>query len=269
MGTRRWDRREIVRALGRAAGGALAAPLAGPLAWAWAGTAASATGCAARAPERLLVVPPPVIGTPITTGLQPLGLGGERDGVRFVPPRAAGRAPLVLLLHGAGGSGRRAARLLLTSAERAGCVVLAPDSRGRTWDAVGGEFGPDPRFIERGLADTFARCPIDPTRVAVAGFSDGATYALGLGRANGGLFTHVMGFSPGFLLPAHLTGDPLVFVSHGRSDDVLPIDACSRILVPELRRAGYQVRYREFDGGHELPPPVAQEAIDWFLGQPR
>jgi 4-alpha-glucanotransferase len=33
-----------------------------------------------------------------------------------------------------------------------GCAVLAPDSRGATWDAVTGAFGPDVRFLERALA---------------------------------------------------------------------------------------------------------------------
>jgi predicted esterase len=36
--------------------------------------------------------------------------------------------------------------------------------------------------------------------------------------------------------------------------------------VSELRRAGYRVRYREFEGGHEVPPDIADEALRWFLG---
>jgi phospholipase/carboxylesterase len=31
-----------------------------------------------------------------------------------------------------------------------------------------------------------------------------------------------------------------------------------------LERAGYEVRYREFDGGHVVPPDVAREAASWF-----
>ena len=34
--------------------------------------------------------------------------------------------------------------------------------------------------------------------------------------------------------------------------------------VPQLRRAGYEVLYREFDGPHTVPREVAREALDWF-----
>ncbi len=251
-----WSRRDLVRALGRVAGGVLAAPLSG--------------ACAGLVPERLAVVTTPVRETRAAAGLQALGTGGERDGVLYIPPvhepDGERPAPLLLMLHGAGGSGRRAARLLAPFAEQAGCVILAPDSRGSTWDAVTSKFGPDVRFIERALSTTLGRCSIESSRIAAAGFSDGATYALGLGRANGRLFSHVLAFSPGFLVPAHLVGSPRIYVSHGRSDEILPIDSCSRALVPRLRREGYGVQYREFDGRHELPPPVARQAIEWFLG---
>jgi predicted esterase len=53
-----------------------------------------------------------------------------------------------------------------------------------------------------------------------------------------------------------------VFVSHGTRDDVLPIDRTSRRIVPALRDDGYDVTYREFDGGHVVPPEVAREAVD-------
>jgi predicted esterase len=37
------------------------------------------------------------------------------------------------------------------------------------------------------------------------------------------------------------------------------------LIVPELRNAGYDVTYREFDGGHEVPAEISEEALDWFL----
>jgi len=46
---------------------------------------------------------------------------------------------------------------------------------------------------------------------------------------------------------------------------VLPIDQCSRRIVPMLRRAGYDVRYDEFEGGHTVPPAIASAAVDWLL----
>jgi len=35
-----------------------------------------------------------------------------------------------------------------------------------------------------------------------------------------------------------------------------------------LRGARYDVRYREFDGEHEVPTQVKQDALDWFIGVP-
>jgi phospholipase/carboxylesterase len=262
MDPRTLTRRELLRLAGDALGVPLAASLASPLA------ALAASGCGGQAAERL--APVPAAGDaprarPAGPGVQPLGLGGERDGV-FVVPGREGPVPLILMLHGAGGTGRRAVRMLGPMAAELGCAVLSPDSRGPTWDAVTGPYGPDVRFLERALAEAAARCEVAPGRVAAAGFSDGATYALALGRANGDRFSHLLAFSPGFLIPARRVGAPRIFVSHGRQDEVLPIDSCSRVMVPRLRRDGYEVHYREFEGGHEVPPPVLREGLGFFLG---
>ena len=251
MSTGRWTRRDLVGHLGRLAAGVAAAPLVG--------------SCAARPPERLEVAPAGGFAGWPPPGTHALGLGADRDGVLYLPEGGSPRG-LLLMLHGAGGSGRRTLRLIMAAADAAKCAVLAPDSRARTWDAVPGQFGPDVRFIERALAGVLPGMA-GPSPLAVAGFSDGATYALGLGRANGQLFSRVLAFSPGFLIPTHPAGTPRIFVSHGRSDQILPIDTSSRVLVPELRREGYQVRYREFDGTHEVPPAVAHEAVEWFAGR--
>jgi phospholipase/carboxylesterase len=64
---------------------------------------------------------------------------------------------------------------------------------------------------------------VDAGRLAVEGFSDGASYALSIGLTNGDLLTHVVAFSPGFASPVAYTGKPPVFVSHGTHDEVLPI----------------------------------------------
>jgi phospholipase/carboxylesterase len=56
-----------------------------------------------------------------------------------------------------------------------------------------------------------------------------------------------------------------VFVTHGIADAVLPIDRCSRRLVPALRGGGYDVVYEEFDGGHAVPRELAHRAIEWML----
>lgn len=202
-------------------------------------------------------------------GEVPLRLSSsDRDGVLYVPASySAGKpSPLVLSLHGAGGSGRRSLPRLRSCADELGLLLLSPDSRASTWDVVRTGFGPDVEFLDRALDLVFARYVVDPTRVAAEGFSDGASYALSLGLLNGDLFTHVIAFSPGFVLAQRREGQPRCFVSHGVQDPVLPIDPCSRRIVRELRGDRYDVSYTEFQGGHAVPPAIARAAVDWLLG---
>jgi phospholipase/carboxylesterase len=210
-------------------------------------------------------------------GTTPVGLrvleseAAPTESYLYVPAgyRAENPAPLVLLLHGAGEDARDGLAQLRGQADQAGIVLLACSSRGPTWDLIlnRGHYGPDIAAIDLALGDAFSRCAIDPERVGVGGYSDGASYALALGLANGDLFLHVLAFSPGFLAPTGQTGSPRVFVSHGTRDGWLPIDSCSRRIVPRLERAGYKVRYREFEGGHVVPPAIAREAACWFAHQ--
>lgn len=203
---------------------------------------------------------------PAPVGLQPLGLSAKRDGLIYVPKnyQASRPAPLVVMLHGAGGDASGGLTPFRNLADAAGLILLAPASRRETWDVLFGEYGPDITFIDRALAQTFSRYAVDPTHIVIEGFSDGASYALSVGITNGDLFTHVIAFSPGFMAPASEVGSPRLFISHGTRDSVLPIDICSRNIVPQVRRAGYDVLYREFDGPHTIPPAIVDSALDWF-----
>jgi phospholipase/carboxylesterase len=206
-----------------------------------------------------------------TTGLTALGLGsglaGSRDGLLYVPasysPDTA--APLFIGLHGAGGDADNW-ESYPGRAEDRGMVFLAPDSRFGTWDVIQSSFGVDVEFIDRALQYTFERCRIDPERIALGGFSDGASYALSLGIRNGDLFSHLVAYSPGFYVAADSpVGTPPVFVSHGTLDNVLPVTISQNAIVPTLQEDGYDVTYEEFDGGHEVPAAISEMALDWFL----
>lgn len=202
-------------------------------------------------------------------GMSALNLGTARDGLVYVPESydAATPAPLVLMLHGAGGDARNALNPLSALAEEEGTILLAVSSHNETWDIIRGQYGPDVTLINRALGETFGRYAVDPAHVGVEGFSDGASYALSIGLANGDLFTHIIAFSPGFMAPLVQIGEPRIFISHGLHDRTLPIDACSRRIVPRLERAGYDVTYEEFEGPHTVPQPVARAALAWFLAE--
>lgn len=205
----------------------------------------------------------------LAPGRHELALAASRNGLLYVPQsyRAEQPAPLVVLLHGAGGSAANWFGSYGPRAESLGVIALAPESRGATWDAVRGEFGADVRFIDTALRYVFTHCAVDPAHIAIAGFSDGASYALSLGLANGDLFTHVIAFSPGFMRRAEPAGKPPVFVSHGSDDRILPIASTSRVIIPDLRRRGYKVEVAEFNGGHEVPAAISDRALEWFLGR--
>ena len=215
-----------------------------------------------------LLARPSGTGGEAPVGLRPLELDAASGGYLYVAAGYGVRrpAPLVLLLHGAGEDARDGLALLRQQADEASLILLALSSQGPTWDLIlgRGRYGRDVAAIDEALGRAFASYAVDPGRVAVGGYSDGASYALSLGISNGDLFGHVLAFSPGFMAPAGRVGSPRFFVSHGTRDRWLPIDRTSRRLVPELEGAGYEVRYREFDGQHVVPPGIAREAVDWF-----
>jgi phospholipase/carboxylesterase len=204
------------------------------------------------------------------TGLQRLELGADRDTYLYVPSsyQTDQPIPLVMSLHGAGGNSHHGLALLQDLAEESGFLLLAPSSKDTTWDMIRGGYGPDVALIDQALAFTFERYNVDPDRVIIAGFSDGASYALSLGIINGDLFPHVLAFSPGYMAPTQQNGEPRFFISHGSGDTVLPIERTSRRIVPQLQRAGYDVRYEEFAGGHTVPQTILENAIIWLTDEP-
>jgi phospholipase/carboxylesterase len=202
-------------------------------------------------------------------GLSRIAVAGGRDAVLYVPAgyQPGRAAPLLVLLHGATQSSELWTRNpeLFRLADEHGIVLLMPNSISNSWDLMRGGFGPDVVRLDSSLAQVFRRCSIDPRRIALGGFSDGATYALSLGVANGDLFSSLIAFSPGFFAPERPEGRPRIFVTHGTADRILPIDQTSRQITPMLTQSGYDLTYQEFEGGHTIRPEHMRGALDWFL----
>jgi phospholipase/carboxylesterase len=213
-------------------------------------------------------------GKPTETG-QPgrAALWEERSGAFLYIPKSydpAKPTALMVALHGAGGRSSGPLRTWTPQADAGNFVLVVPESSGTTWDAIRGLYGDDVRLIDRALKLAFARVNVDPRRIVLQGFSDGASYGLGLALNNADLFTHVVASSPGFITRYERRrqgAKPAVFLSHGRGDPILPYSGAAGRIVPQLQDEGCDVTFRAFEGGHSVPVDVAGEAVKWLQGK--
>jgi predicted esterase len=216
--------------------------------------------------ERISARPLPDV-SPVAPGTYNLMVASPNDAILLVPSTITEKValPLVVMLHGAGGTPATLEQVLQLG-QQYGFAVLVPKSRGATWDLALGAFGEDVVVIDKALTETFKRVRVDAGHIALAGFSDGASYALSLGLANGDLFTHIIAFSPGFVGVVPHRGKPAFFLGHGNGDGVLPVATTRDNIAPFLRQSGYSVKYYEFPGGHRVDSLEADTAFHWFLG---
>jgi len=232
-----------------------------------------ATSFGVTAEPGRIVIPAKSSTQTTSAGLQKLS---GRNGLLYIPTSHPKPLPLLVLLHKAGGSpsewfsgGGSYARY----ADKGRFIILAPESPGVSWGTGPKNWGYDYLTINRALEEAFARCAIDRNRLAIGGFSDGASYALSLGLANGDVFSYIIAFSPGFIVRAQARGRignnneiqiPLIYIAHGVGDNVLPIGSTSRLFVSSLRKNGYNVEFCEFSGGHHASRQVADQAMSWL-----
>ncbi|VVD81416.1 alpha/beta hydrolase [Pandoraea sputorum] len=231
--------------------------------------ASSAPSAPASASASASVLPPSSdpLPDPFAPGRHSLGLSEARDVVLYVPADLPTDkpVPLFVMFHGAGGFPEKVLPFIEPHADRHKFLVLAPHSTFPTWDIVIGGNGPDLERLQAALRKVAARYRIDAQRVAFAGFSDGASYALSIGVTNGDIASHVIAFSGGFMSIFVQEGLPRVFIAHGLIDEQLPIATSGRQNANKLKAAGYDVQYVEFDGLHIIEPGVVARAIDFFL----
>jgi predicted esterase len=214
--------------------------------------------------------PPPNGGDDIPIGKSRLGIAdGERDGTVYVPQsyKKGVPMPLLMMLHGFR-STAEAVRYTFPLAEEFGVIVIAPESRDITWGQSIPGFDEDVRYLGMAYRWVTEVLTVDLTHVALGGVSDGASYALAMGLAYGDTFNHLMIFSAGMMLPYRRQGKPKIFLAHGTKDEQMPIDRTARKFVPTLKDEGYDVTYREYDGGHGAPLPIVREGFEWFAPGP-
>lgn len=216
-----------------------------------------------------LHLPAQATASPLPPGRHGLQFPEGREAVLVVPEGLdlAQPVPLLVLFHGAGGAADKVLPHFVRWARARRFLLLAPQSMFPTWDIVIGGHGPDLERLETALQQVASHFALDRSRLALAGFSDGGSYALSVGLTNGDVVSHVIALSAGFMDTFVQHGAPRVFLAHGRSDAQLPFESSARLHAQRLLEAGTDLTLLPFDGDHLIVPWVVERAMDFFLGE--
>jgi phospholipase/carboxylesterase len=197
--------------------------------------------------------------------------GEGRGGFSLYVPEScvAGEArPLVVALHGGFGHGRDFLWTWLRECKTRRCLLLAPTSQDTTWSMMAPDV--DGRALRSMVSFVTERWPIDAAHVLLTGLSDGATFSLIEGLAEGTPFTHVAPVS-GVLHPlAYRRGDVgrargrRIYLVHGAQDWMFPIEI-ARVARDALQEAGADLVWREIeDLSHTYPREENAHILEWM-----
>ena len=188
-------------------------------------------------------------------------------------------APVLVALHGAGGQASDILDAYRADADANHFILVIPQSKGPTWDMImdlqnrlGAEMNVQPRYgkdlkaLDQSLTDLFTKVAVDPARVGIMGFSDGATYAVSIGTANPQLFHTVIAYSPGPAFPTKFDATQRIFISHAEEDPVLPYST-TRGMIARMRVKKMPLMFESFHGGHEVPKAIHAKAVAYFMGK--
>ena len=119
------------------------------------------------------------------------------------------------------------------------------------------------------IYDIVNKYPIDPNRVFLAGFSQGAILAMTLGLMLGSRIrglAALSGYIPGFVTddysPQSLHGMS-VFIAHGTTDPVFPVQWADRN-ADVFRSGGADVTQCVYDHGHCVSEETRTDLIRWY-----
>lgn len=200
----------------------------------------------------------------------------ERSEILVRPPRDAplGPRPLIVVLHGHGDEPERNAELYRKAARLRGAIVAAPSGlrpgpggRGFAWTFRDEAEWWVLRAIER-VGDDH---PVDPERIILAGFSQGANVALEVGLRHPDRFVGLLPVAGRYeadRMPAPAGGGPRIYLLTGARD---PAVESFRLAEQELRAAGLEVELRLVPGlRHAYPQSATKElgrALDYLLAE--
>lgn len=202
----------------------------------------------------------------------------------FIPAKvkAGEKSPVLVLLHGVGSNERDLASLASHFDQRFAVVsVRAPLTLGTEnygWFHV--KFTPEGPLHNQAEAETSrklltdfitqlrAQPGIDPSRVFVLGFSQGAIMGLSLAFTEPELFHGLIAIAGRTLQEVAAKAaprkvSPEVLLIHGKEDNKLPYfhaEATESV----LKRAGYKYEFQSYEAGHELNEAMLQDIRAWL-----
>ena len=199
---------------------------------------------------------------------------------RVPEARGGQRLPAVVMVHG--WQGNEKVMGIFERAVPKGTIVVSPRAPVEVAAESHGWFqveGGEPSFLA-GLEalQSFVRqlpqaYPVDPLRVLLMGFSQGASMCYALLSKEPELMMGVAGlagFLPGparqWLAPGRLAGKQ-VFIAHGTADEKVPVGQ-ARAARDDLVRAGATVAYHEYeDVGHKLNAQGVRDLTQWLAAR--
>jgi phospholipase/carboxylesterase len=188
-------------------------------------------------------------------------------------PEGAGPFPTIIAMHGWGSNAMDLQGLAPFVADGRFLVICPQGSfeveigaiNGYGWYQMRPGSQPDPEKVDAAvdqlrefIDDACARYPVDPSKIVVAGFSQGGMMAYSLAMRWPERFAALVGIATAFpeRLASLVTNHDAVqklptMVQHGRADQAIDM-ARARKSVEALRELKVPVEFREYDCGHEV-----------------
>jgi phospholipase/carboxylesterase len=198
-----------------------------------------------------------------------------------VPEVSGGlRLPAVIMVHG--WQGNENVMDIFERAVPQGTIIVSPRAPVDVAADSYGWFRPEdgePSFLAglealrsyvRQLPEAY---PVDPERILLMGFSQGASMSYALLSKEPELMMGVAGLA-GFvpeparqwLTPGRLAGKQ-VFIAHGVADETVPVEQ-ARAARDDLSRAGANVAYHEYEAvGHKLNAQGMRDLTQWLAAR--
>lgn len=212
-------------------------------------------------------------GKPITASL---------EHVVYYPSKAAKEYPTIIALHGRGTDENDLIPLIF-SLGLADALVVSPRaplpfdlSGGFAWYDLSQEGVPNPQtfhssldLLRRFIAEIRSGYPLNPKRIILLGFSQGAVMAYAAALLAPASFSGVAalsGYIPqrsGLSFDLGNLGEFSAFVSHGTYDQTIPV-RLGRESAEFLKETGANVEYREYPMGHEVRAETILDVSIWM-----